>query len=127
MTSNRLRLTNWISLGICVISSPLLAQYSFTDVKRQTNSEFSFTLNAPVGRSYRVETSTNAQSWNGFLTFATNTTTSLQHTDSAAPFLPTRYYRATRVETTNVLSGDHLTTTNGDVIIRPVDHAGLAL
>jgi len=133
MTSKRLLSSLSLGISICVIlipSSSLLAQFSFTDIKRQTNNEISFTLTAPIGRSYIIETSTNAdaQTWNGFLTFPTNTTTSLQHTDSAASFLPTRYYRATRVETTNVLSGDHLTTTNGgDVIMRPVDHAGLAL
>jgi L-ascorbate metabolism protein UlaG (beta-lactamase superfamily) len=127
MTSHRLPVSVLISLGICASSSSVLAQLSFTDVQRQTNNEISFSLSAPIGRSYLVEASTNGQSWNGLVTFPTNATTSLQYTDSAAPFLPARYYRATRVETTNVLSGDHLTTTNGDIIIRPVDHAGVAL
>jgi hypothetical protein len=53
----------------------------------------------------------------------TNVTTSLQHTDSAAPWLLARFYRAAQLTGTNILSGDHLSTTNGDVVIRPLYHA----
>ena len=99
----------------------------FTDIQPLTNKELRLTLTAPVGRSYRIETTTNVQDWNGLFTFPTNVTTSLQHTDSAAPYLPARFYRAAQLTGTNIVSGDHLTTTNGDVVFRPVDHASFVM
>jgi L-ascorbate metabolism protein UlaG (beta-lactamase superfamily) len=118
------QLLQWLCLlgGGCLVS--LHAQpLQFTTVQRATNSEVALTLSAPVGRSYQIETATNAQDWSGLFTFPTNVTTSLQHTDSAAPYLPTRFYRAAQLVGTNILSGDHLVTTNGDVVIRPLYHA----
>src|SRR5688572_25227777 len=81
----------------------------FTNVQRLSNKEVALTFTAPTGRAYRVESSANANDWSGLLTFATNVATSLQHTDSAAPYLPIRYYRATQLSGTNNFSGDHLT------------------
>jgi L-ascorbate metabolism protein UlaG (beta-lactamase superfamily) len=98
-------------------------QPQFTNFQLLTNREAVLAITAPVGRSYRIETATNAQDWGGLYTFPTNLTTSLQHTDSAAPYLPARFYRAAQLTGTNILSGDHLATTNGDVVIRPLYHA----
>lgn len=99
----------------------------FTSIQPLTNKETRLTITAATGRSYRIEVTTNAQDWQGFFTFPTNVTTSLQHTDSAAPYLPVRFYRAAQLTGTNIVSGDHLNTTNGDVIIRPVDHASFVM
>jgi L-ascorbate metabolism protein UlaG (beta-lactamase superfamily) len=99
----------------------------FTGLQPLTNQEVRLTLTATTGRSYRIESTTNAQDWNGLFTFPTNVATSLQHTDSAAPFLPARFYRAAQLTGSNILSGDHLNTAEGDVIVRPVDHAGFVL
>ena len=99
----------------------------FTNVQRLTNKEVALTFTAPTGRAYRLESSTNASDWRPLVTFATNVVTSLQHTDSAAPYLATRYYRALQLTGTNNLSGDHLATTNGDVIIHPLYHASLLM
>ena len=104
-----------------------LAQPQFTTLRLLTNREAALTLSAPIGRSYRIETTTNAQDWNSLVTFATNTSTSLQHTDSAAPYLPSRLYRAAQLTGTNILNGDHVVTTNGDVVIRPLYHATFVL
>jgi len=95
----------------------------FTSVQRLANHEVALALTAPVGRAYRIESSTNATDWNGLVTFATNISSTLLHTDSAAPYLPTRYYRATQLTGTDLVAGDHLATTNGDVIIQPRNHA----
>ena len=99
----------------------------FTNVQRLTNKEVLLNLTAPTGRAYRLESSSNAMDWSGLVTFSTNVTTSLQHTDSAAPYLPLRYYRATQLAGTNNFDGDHLATTNGEVIIHPVNHASFVL
>lgn len=99
----------------------------FTGIQPLTNNETRLILTAPVGSSYRIEVATNAQDWQGFFTFPTNVTTSLQHTDSAAPYLPARFYRAAQLTGTNILSGDHVPTINGDVVIRPLYHATFVL
>jgi L-ascorbate metabolism protein UlaG (beta-lactamase superfamily) len=118
----------WKALGLCALGAGALISLhaqslQFTGVQLLTNNEAALTFTAPTGRAYRLESSTNAMDWNGLVTFATNVTTSLQHTDSAAPYLPTRYYRATQLSGTNLVAGDHLVTTNGDVIIQPRNHA----
>jgi L-ascorbate metabolism protein UlaG (beta-lactamase superfamily) len=95
----------------------------FTVTQRLTNNEIALTLAAPVGRAYRIETGTTVSDWNGLITFPTNATTSLQHTDSAAPYLSARFYRATQLTGSNIVAGDHLITTNGDVIIQARYHA----
>jgi L-ascorbate metabolism protein UlaG (beta-lactamase superfamily) len=111
-----------------VAANQLRAQsLQFTNVQRLPNKEIALTFTAPAGRAYRLDSSPNAVDWNSLVTFVTNVTTSLQHTDSAAPYLPIRYYRATQLTGTNNFSGDHLTTTNGDVSIHPVDHASFVL
>ncbi|MDB6030607.1 MAG: metal-dependent hydrolase, partial [Verrucomicrobiales bacterium] len=55
---------------------------------------------------------------------ATNST--LQHTDSAAPYLGRRFYRAEQV-TNTVLTGDHFPTTNGEVVVHVLNHASFLM
>ena len=107
-------------------SSPA-QELQFTGIQLLTNKEAALSLTAPTGRSYRIEAATNVQDWNALYTFPTNTSTSLQFTDSAAPYLPTRFYRASQLTGSNILSGDHLATTNGDVVIHPLYHASLVM
>jgi L-ascorbate metabolism protein UlaG (beta-lactamase superfamily) len=118
------------SLWACAGGFPWLhaqPEPQFTVIQSLTNKETRLLLSAPTGRSYRIEVATNALNWQALVTFPTNAATSLQHTDSAAPYLPTRFYRAAQLAGTNIASGDHLATTNGDVVIRPVDHAGFVM
>jgi L-ascorbate metabolism protein UlaG (beta-lactamase superfamily) len=97
----------------------------FTGVQLLTNQEMALTVTAPVGSAYRIEAATNLSTWNAIVTFPTNLITSLRYTDSAAPYLEGRFYRALQLVGTNSLSGDHLSTTNGDVIIHPHQHAAI--
>ena len=128
MKMRRLPLLVGVSLLLAIAACWLSAQsFQFTNVQPLTNKEVMLNLTAPTGHAYRLESSTNAIDWSGLMTFTTNLTTSLQHTDSAAPYLPTRYYRATQLTGTNLISGDHLTTTNGDVIIQPRFHASFVM
>jgi L-ascorbate metabolism protein UlaG (beta-lactamase superfamily) len=113
---------------LCAVSSVVHAQgVHFTNILRLTNHEVSLRFNAPVGTNYRVDVATNfpadtnLQRWQGLLTF--RSTGANQHVDSATPYLGTRFYRAEQLPTTNDLTGDHLSTTNGDAIIHPVGHA----
>ena len=53
--------------------------------------------------------------------------TTLQHTDAAAPYQASRAYRALQLPGTTNFTGDHLATTNGDVIFHPIGHASLVM
>ena len=97
-----------------------------TTIQRLTNKEVRLQLNAPTGSGYRVDASTELPAWNSLITL-TGATTSLQITDSAAPFLSSRYYRVEQLSLSNLITGDHLATTNGDVVIHPVAHAGFVM
>jgi len=98
----------------------------FTTIQPLTNKEVRLQLNAPTGQGYRIDTSTNLPSWTPLITL-TGTTTSLQITDSAAPYLSTRYYRAEQIGISNLLTGDHLATAEGDVVIHPLYHASFVM
>ena len=111
-----LTLVSWIACGQ---EEP----FQFSSPSRMTNDELLLSLVAPTGRTYRIESATTPLLWGGQFTFPTNAKTSLQYTDSATPYLAGRLYRAVRVDGTNLVWGDHLITTNGDVIIQPRNHA----
>ena len=115
---------------LCVILlERLQAQDSIqiTGLQRLTNSEIALTLNAPTGVNYRIDAADNMSGWEGLVTLPVSATPSLTHTDSTAPFLDARFYRAAEVTGSNILDGDHLTTTNGDVVIHPLYHASLVM
>jgi L-ascorbate metabolism protein UlaG (beta-lactamase superfamily) len=97
----------------------------FTGIQRLTNREILLQLSAPAGRYYRIDTSTNTVDWHGLLTLSS--TNLNQHADSAAPSLAARFYRALELTGSDLVTGDHLLTTNGDVIIHPINHATLVM
>jgi L-ascorbate metabolism protein UlaG (beta-lactamase superfamily) len=94
----------------------------FTGIQRLTNRETLLRLSGATGVSYRIDASTNLPGdWNSLLTlFSTGVN---QYIDSATPFLKARYYRAEQLTGTNHLTGEHLVTTNGDVVFHPLFHA----
>jgi L-ascorbate metabolism protein UlaG (beta-lactamase superfamily) len=97
----------------------------FTGIQRLTNSEVLLQLKAPVGLYYRIETSTSLPHWNALLTFLSAGAS--QYTDSAAPYFGARLYRALQLTGTNILSGDHLATDDGDVVMHPINHASFVM
>jgi len=99
------------------------AQLSFTRIEVLTNHEARLRLDTLTGTSARIDVSTNAIDWNGFMTVAAGL---LTLTDTFAPYAPTRYYRAEQLDAT-AFTGDHLPTTNGDAVIHPVAHATFLL
>jgi L-ascorbate metabolism protein UlaG (beta-lactamase superfamily) len=105
--------------------SPLL----FTAIQRQTNHEMLLKFTAPAGQAWRINISTNlttnGASWRGFLTLVSSNQN--EHLDSAAPFERLRFYHARQITNTPAVTGDHLATDNGEVIIHPFFHASLAL
>ena len=129
MRTRYIRFLFAISFALCnVLPLQRLAAQSapsFTVIQPLTNREIRMQLSVSSGQNYRIDASTNLPSWNSLVTL-TGATTSLQYTDSAAPYLSSRYYRAEQVTGTN-LTGDYLNTTNGDVLIKPINHAAFVL
>ncbi len=107
---------------------PALAQTApeFTEIRPLTNKEVRLQLNAPAGRGYRIDAATNPAAWSSLVT-VTSSANSLAITDSAAPFLPARFYRAEQLSLTNLVPGDHVPTLQGDVVIKPLYHASTFL
>lgn len=107
-----------------ITSTCLLAQGvpEFTGIRLLSGAEVGLSLAAPPGTNVRVESATNLSAWVGLVALAGGSATSLQYTDSAAPYLPSRFYRA-RAADTNTVAGDILPTDDGEVVIRPLSHA----
>ncbi|HXT40330.1 MAG TPA: MBL fold metallo-hydrolase, partial [Candidatus Angelobacter sp.] len=106
---------------LCAQNAP-----QFTGIQHLTNSEIALQFSGSNGFAYRIDVSTDPPQWQSFLTVLGGG--SLQHTDSAAPYLSRRFYRAEQLASaTNVLTGDHLVTTNGDVVIHPINHASFVM
>ncbi|HTL56123.1 MAG TPA: MBL fold metallo-hydrolase [Candidatus Limnocylindrales bacterium] len=99
----------------------------FTRVQPLTNREIGLTLTGQAAAFYQIDTTTNLAAWDGLVTAGSGAASSIQHTDSAAPFLTARYYRAQQIMSSNVFTGDHFSTTNGDLLIHPDHHATLIL
>ena len=129
--------TRWYRLvaGLCLflicgagpIPSSAQTPPQFTRALKLTNNEIALTFTTPSARAYRIETSSNILDWQPLITFPTNIGLSLSHTDTAAPFIEDRFYRAALLGGSNIFSGDHLDTANGELIIHPHQHAALIL
>jgi L-ascorbate metabolism protein UlaG (beta-lactamase superfamily) len=98
----------------------------FSRISPLTNREIALTLTGSNGPNYRIETSSNLSNWNALVTLA-GASSSASHTDTAAPYFAERSYRALQLPGVTNLTGDHLVTTNGDVIIHPVNHASFVM
>jgi L-ascorbate metabolism protein UlaG (beta-lactamase superfamily) len=93
----------------------------FTGIQRLTNREMLLKFIAPTGQYCRIHTSSDLAQWHGWQTLLYAGL--LQYTDSAAPYLASRFYRAEKLGATNFVTGDHLVTADGEVIIHPINHA----
>ena len=120
------RFPRWSCLLCCgfgfLISVGAQEAPRFIGIQRLSNQEALLKLSAPAGPNYRIETATNLPAWLGLVTLP-GSASIVQHNDSAAPYHSSRVYRAVQLSGNQALTGDHLVTTNGDVLIHPIDHA----
>jgi len=93
------------------------------DMRLQSNGP-AMTVYAITNRDYRLEMSSNLVDWNNFQTYTTGTLATL---DEGAVYQAARYFRARQLTTSNNVTGDHLLTTNGEVVIHPLFHASVML
>lgn len=124
---NRSMLRRLVYKWLPVVTAwPLLAgaqeEMMFNSYQLLTNREMVLQLTVPKGRSSRIDVSADVQKWSPLVALPLSSG-SLVHTDSATPFLSGRFYRAVQLADTNGLTGDYLATSDGDVIIHPIDHA----
>jgi L-ascorbate metabolism protein UlaG (beta-lactamase superfamily) len=110
-----------IAVGLAAFVSQAQVPPQFSSIQLLTNKEMALKLSIETGSNYRIDVSTNLPVWTPLVTL-TGAAVTLQHTDSATPYLDTRFYRAEKVAGTNML-GDYLSTSDGDVIIQPRFHA----
>jgi L-ascorbate metabolism protein UlaG (beta-lactamase superfamily) len=117
-----LRLGLWGALLALPSAAFAQSPARFNSITVLTNREVALNVsNAPL----RIDAATRLNEWQPLITI-TPTVSSLNHTDTAAPYLPQRFYRGVSVSPTN-LSGDHLVTTSGDVVIHPINHASVVI
>jgi L-ascorbate metabolism protein UlaG (beta-lactamase superfamily) len=81
-------------------------------------------VNAAAAR-LTLERSTNLGVWEPLMT--TNRTAVNEFVDSGASYRTNAYYRVREVEDPGVLTGDHLTTSDGPLTIHPVNHASFVI
>jgi L-ascorbate metabolism protein UlaG (beta-lactamase superfamily) len=92
---------------------------------RTANREVTIQSTTAPNTFARVESSTDLQTWTPLATLLSPGT--FTHTDSAAPYFARRFYRVQELTGTGYLTGDHLATSAGEVIIHPVNHASFVM
>lgn len=127
--TRRLGACAWWLIGLlALVGLPVLSHAqtpAFTGLEKLTNREILLKLNAPTGFLWRIEAATILPEWQGLVTLLS--TGANQHADSAAPYLGQRFYRAQQLEEPDAFPGDHLATTNGDLVINPINHASFVM
>ena len=94
-------------------------------VQRLANGEALIQQTTTAGQYYRIEASPDLQAWTPLVTLLSPGL--LQHTDTAGPYFPKRFYRIVSLTGTGHLTGDHFQTSAGEVIIHPVNHASFLM
>jgi L-ascorbate metabolism protein UlaG (beta-lactamase superfamily) len=116
-------------VGIIVLISGIWLASTFAavtpTVQRLANGDVRIDHSTQAAQYYRIEASTDLQTWEPMVTLLSPGM--LQHTDSAAGYYPKRFYRIGQVTGTNILTGDHLVTTSGDVVFHPINHASFVM
>jgi L-ascorbate metabolism protein UlaG (beta-lactamase superfamily) len=97
----------------------------FTEVKRLADGQVSLRISSLSTHRYHLQISPDLSAWSSLTTF--RGATAYQFTDSAGPFLGTRYYRVQDANDPTALTGDHFATDDGDVLIHPINHASLVV
>lgn len=116
-----------VTAGLLAAGPPLQGQEAprFTDVTRQPSGEVVLAFTLTAGRHCRLEASDGLSSWQALVTLKSSGANSF--TDGSASGAATRFYRVIDVAAAGVLTGDHVATAAGDVVVHPVDHASFVL
>jgi L-ascorbate metabolism protein UlaG (beta-lactamase superfamily) len=103
----------------------MLTAATTPSLTRLANREIVISHTTTPNSYQRIEASPDLQTWTPLITLFTTGTFS--HTDSAAPYFLQRFYRVQTLASAPLLTGDHLVTADGEVIIHPVNHASFVM
>lgn len=116
---------SWLLLLFVAGYSEAVDPPSFRSARSLTNQEVVLDLSVPSGRTYRLDGSTNLIQWRPMTTFPGKSV--YFYTDSIAPYFPMQFYRLEQYTNSIPFTGDFLSSTNGDIVIHPVNHASFVL
>jgi L-ascorbate metabolism protein UlaG (beta-lactamase superfamily) len=114
-------------LGVILFAATVLSAHGQlgTGLRMLTNKEAQLTITAT--NTSNVTLRIYHPSLDQFVPLLTFRSTGVNnHIDPATPYLNSRFYNS-RFAAPNAFLGDHFTTTNGDLIIQPIHHAGFVM
>jgi L-ascorbate metabolism protein UlaG (beta-lactamase superfamily) len=112
-----------VAIAISFASTLCRAQQTgFAGVQMLTNRETRLQLSSTS--RYKIDYSTDLTNWGSWLSAER---TAITQTDSGAIYSSNRFYLIREYPTTNAITGDHFATDDGEVIVRPVNHASFVM
>ena len=117
----------WVSLigSVGTVSPQAQEPPRITQISR-TNGEIALRFTSAAAFNSRLERSTDLVQWSAVYTFARSAAVQ-RFDDTGARFEARQYYRVQQLTETNALTGDHIATSEGDLVIHPVNHASLVM
>ncbi|MCB1097631.1 MAG: MBL fold metallo-hydrolase [Verrucomicrobiae bacterium] len=101
------------------------ANWTVANACVQENGETLVQFDGKPEAYYQIQASTDLRNW---LPLATvEGAGKVEYTDGSARYKSSYYYRATEQTGEGIVTGDHLQTENGDLLIHPVNHASFVL
>ena len=97
---------------------------SILGAKPLTN-EIQISFKSAAGLNSRLETSSNLIEWNARFTFPP--TAAAQTFNDSMRFSKEHFFRIVQLDETNAVTGDHLQTSAGDLVVHPVNHASFVM
>lgn len=91
-----------------------------------TNGEISLRFQASGQFNTRLERSENLTDWRAVYTFP-RTAAVQQHVEATPRFDQKVFYRVIQLNETNAFTGDHIATSEGDLVIHPINHASFVM
>jgi L-ascorbate metabolism protein UlaG (beta-lactamase superfamily) len=97
----------------------------FTTIKVQTNQEVLLNYSVSNKLNFRLEASTTPNVWSSLSTLVGSNVN--QYLDSGAPYRDHRFYRLVQFNESNLFTGDHLQTDDGEIVFHPINHASFVM
>ena len=99
---------------------------AITQIKKLPAGPAEIVTTLPEGTFYRIEASNDLQTWQALYTLK-STGTGDTFTDTASTGQPRRFFRSIPLEGTNWVTGEHIPTADGDIVIHPIVHASFVM
>jgi L-ascorbate metabolism protein UlaG (beta-lactamase superfamily) len=97
----------------------------FVTATRGTNQEIRLQVAVDSGKHFRLESTDSLPSWQALATIKSTGTNAF--TDYGSVYSGARFYRAVELADAPLLTGDHVATSDGDLVIHPVNHASFVM